>query len=414
METQQQQHYRYVVLGFCLIVTLLNYFDRTVIAYAIAPIKHDLSLNNTQFGLLMSAFAVGCVSINGIAGVLVDKYTPRLIWTIGVVFWSIIMILLGVVHPFWLFLVLRYLLGVGEGVNFPTLDRALLDWFEPKNNSLVLGISLLGVPLAGFIGSPILSQIIITYDWRNAFIILGVAGLILVGIWQLLLAYYRYPEQPFWYNNSKEEKPYVDVPFKLLIKNPTIISISWAFFAFGYVLFFGVTWLPGYLEATYHLHLSKIGLFLMLPWGISCVLIVLGGYLSDYAYKKTNNLRFSRVYILCICESLAIVFFIIPIVIHSLWIALFSISFAIGLALMPNAIYYSICSDITRQKAGTATGLMITCFSLSGIVSPVLTGWLTEIFGGFDAAIGALIVVVASAIIGLLIFAKPDEHAITT
>lgn len=54
---------------------------------------------------------------------------------------------------------------------------------------------------------------------------------------------------------------------------------------------------------------------------------------------------------------------------------------------------------------------MVRFFSVSGIVSPLLTGWLSEIFDGFAAAFGALIVIVTSAVVGMVLYAKPERGA---
>jgi len=75
---------------------------------------------------------------------------------------------------------------------------------------------------------------------------------------------------------------------------------------------------------------------------------------------------------------------------------------------MPNSPYYSICTDLFQRDAGAATGIMVTFFSVSGIVSPLLTGWLTDLFGGFAAAFTALVVLVTTSILGMLFLAKPD------
>ena len=81
-----------------------------------------------------------------------------------------------------------------------------------------------------------------------------------------------------------------------------------------------------------------------------------------------------------------------------------------GFSMMPNSLYYSICTDLSHERAGAATGIMITFFSVSGIVSPALTGRLTDVFGGFGAAFGALVFFVVTAVLGMLLFAHPDSR----
>ena len=44
------------------------------------------------------------------------------------------MVLQGFVEVFWMFIALRVLLGIGEGVDFPAMNRALVDWMQPGGN----------------------------------------------------------------------------------------------------------------------------------------------------------------------------------------------------------------------------------------------------------------------------------------
>lgn len=52
----------------------------------------------------------------------------------------------------------------------------------------------------------------------------------------------------------------------MAVANRTLLANTWAFFVFGYFLFFFMTWLPSYLERAYGLSLQTVGLFTVLPW----------------------------------------------------------------------------------------------------------------------------------------------------
>ncbi|MBT3811654.1 MAG: MFS transporter, partial [Gammaproteobacteria bacterium] len=159
--------YRFVIVGLCFLLCLVNYMDRAIISFAIEPIKAEFGLDNARFGLLTSAFALGTVSVNALAGWLLDRSNVRIIWSIGIFFWSIIMILLGMAHMLMLFIALRYLLGLGEGINFPAMNRAMADWVQPEELSQMVSLGLLGVPMAMLIGGPLLSHLIEAIGWRN-------------------------------------------------------------------------------------------------------------------------------------------------------------------------------------------------------------------------------------------------------
>ena len=117
--------FRFVIVALCFLLSLVNYMDRVIISFAIEPIKAEFGLDNTSFGILISAFALGTVSVNALAGWLLDRSNVRIIWGLGIFFWSLVMILLGMAHVLMLFIALRYLLGLGEGINFPAMNRAI-------------------------------------------------------------------------------------------------------------------------------------------------------------------------------------------------------------------------------------------------------------------------------------------------
>ncbi len=397
---------RLTVVTLSFLLGLLNYLDRVVISFSITPIKQEFGINNTEFGFLMSAFALGTLSVNGVAGWVLDKSNVRLVWAIAVVAWSIVMIAQGFATTLLIFIALRYLLGLGEGVNFPAMDRAMADWMDPKELGRQLSFCLLGVPLALLIGGPLLSNLIGSFGWRTSFVALGGIGLLLGIAW---VVFYRNAPRV---TAARGEGPESSAPrWRDLLRNPTLLATSWSFFAFGYVLFFGVSWLPGYLGQTYGMDLTKIGWFSVAPWAIALVLMPLAGWLSDRIMSRTGSIRAARVHLIWICQSVSVLFFVALLLAKDPTVALGCLSLAIGFAMMPNAPYYSICTDLFPRQAGSATGIIVTFFSASGIVSPLLTGWLSVVFGGFDAAIGALIVIVGSAVAGMIIFARPGDQS---
>lgn len=250
----KQSKYRFLVVALCFLLSLVNYMDRVIISFAIKPIQTDFGLDNTSFGVLISAFALGTVSINALAGWLLDRSNVRIIWSLSIFAWSFSMIFLGMAHVLVLFIALRYLLGVGEGVNFPAMNRTLADWVPPGELSRMVSIGLLGVPMAMLVGGPLLSHMIDALGWRGSFISLGVLGLAVGILWFVL-----YRDGPYSAHSKPVSTPASNETWLSLLKNRTLLATSWSFFAFGYVLFFAISWMPGYLEQTYQMKLTTIG-----------------------------------------------------------------------------------------------------------------------------------------------------------
>lgn len=388
--------------GITLLATslgLLNYFDRVVISYAIKPIQDDFGIDNASFGLAMSLFALGAIAINGISGVLLDRLGVRLVWIVGLAVWSAAMFLLGWVHSWWLFLGFRVLLGLGEGVNFPAMNRAICDWIPQKQASRAVAVALIGVPGALLLGGPLFSRSIEQAGWRWTFEILGFCGVIMFAV---CFFFYRNPPR------AQKQTKSTRSDYLQLLKNPTLLATSWSFFAFGAILFFGLTWIPGYFEQRWHVNLQTIGWFSTAPWALAIVGMLLVGYFSDRIFIRTHSVRKARVHLIWVFQLLAALSFLPLLFVESQAWAVVWLSIGIGLSMSPNGPYYSICRDIFPRQTGAATGVIVTFFSASGVVVPWLVGWLTDAFGGFDVAFVVLSVIVASGAAGMLFFARGE------
>lgn len=277
----------WAIMAMVGVLCLVNYLDRVVISFAIEPIKHEFGLDNTTFGLAISLFAVGALSINGLSGILLDRFGVRLIWTLGLVVWSVAMALLGLTGIWAVFLLFRVVLGVGEGVNFPAMNRAVADWMPPRLHGRAVSLVVIGVPAALLLGGPLLANLISGTGWRNTFLILAGVGALLVIVMQVV--YRRVPV------DHRQRATRME-PWWTLLKSPTLLATGWSFFAFGYVLWFGITWIPGYFEQTWHMDLTTIGWFTTLPWGLACVAIPLVGWLSDVLMRRTGRIRIAHVH----------------------------------------------------------------------------------------------------------------------
>ncbi|MDG2150169.1 MAG: MFS transporter [Planctomycetota bacterium] len=390
------------VVSLALILGLVNYLDRVVISYAIGGIQADFGVDNASFGLAMSLFAAGTLAVNGVSGLLLDRFGARVVWSVGLFIWTVAMFLLGLVEYWWLFLMFRVVLGVGEGVNFPAMNRVIADWIPRQQATRAAAWALIGVPGALLLGGPVLSSLIESLGWRDTFKILAAAGAVILILWM-----WAYRDAPA----AEKRKPVTRHEYGQLLRNRTLFATSWSFFGFGAILFFGVTWIPGYFKSQFHENLTTIGWFTTMPWALSLVGMLAVGSLSDRLYKNGGDVRRARIHLIWILQLLAALSFVpLAYVTSSGW-AVFWLTLAIGLSMSANGPYYSICTDLFQDSAGAATGIMVTFFSASGIAIPFLVGWLTDVTASFDAAFIMLAVVVTSGALGLLFFARPGPLA---
>ena len=388
----------WTIITLVMLLCLVNYLDRVVISFAIEPIRTEFGIDNAGFGLAMTLFAAGAIAVNLISGLLLDRFGVRVVWMAGLALWTAAMFMLGMVEYWWLFLVFRIALGLGEGVNFPAMNRAIRDWVPPAHASKVTAACLIGVPGAFLLGGPLFGWMIEDIGWRDTFKLLSGCSLVLLIAIFLL---YRNPGVA-----SAPRTPPAG-SWLVLLKNPTLLATSWSFFGFGAILYFGLTWIPGFFEQTYDLKLSTIGWFATLPWALAVVLMQLVAWASDAMHRRTGNSRTSRAYPIIIFQLLAAACFVpLAYVDTSTW-AIVWLSVGIGCSMAPNAPFYSILTDLYGERTGAATGVMITFFSASGLLLPTLIGLLTDSSGSFDSAFILMAAIVASGAMGMFFFARP-------
>lgn len=404
--------YRWFIIVLAFLATIINYLDRTALSYAITPLQQTYHLTNTDFGIIASAFGIGYLIMTVIGGVLVDKFGARKIWTFFAILWSIACASIGLATGFaWLF-IFRMLLGITEGPNFPALTRVAADWLPVKERARALALGLAAVPFASVIGAPFISQLVANVGWRLMFIVLGALGLIWAICWVSLFR--NTPKESRFVNQEElaiihKEHGSLNqskTSWRFMLSNRTLLINNYAFFAFGYLLFFAITWLPGYLEQTYHMQIKNVGWFLVAPWLLATLFILAGGVISDWLWQKTKSIRFSRSHIIWICQLLSVFCFIPLLFTHSIVVTACSITFGVAFGLMPNAAFYAINADLAFDRAGTSLGIMDAAFAIAGILAPLLTGWLAHITGNFEGAILLMMTFTFSSAMLILLFQK--------
>jgi sugar phosphate permease len=410
---------RWFMVGLAFMGIIICYMDRSALAYAIHPLESTFHLNNAQFGMLSSVFGIGYLVMVFIGGITVDKYGAHLVWGISAFIWSVATLLIGFSTGLGMLLILRLMVGVSEGPSFPAITRAVTDWLPMHERSRALAFSLAAVPFASVIGAPLSTHLVYYYGWQFMFVMLGALGIIWALIW--LVVFRNKPEQFKLITASElshiQVRPQTVVElaqehnssWKFILFNHSFLINNYAFFAFGYLLFFGITWLPGYLEQSFHLKLTQVELFLILPWLLATCSIITVGFISDKLWQNTRSLRISRSLIIGLCMVLSALAFIPAVISHSLVLSIICISLAIALGLAPNSCFYALNADLAPDKAATSLGVMDVFLALAGIIAPTITGISAKLTGNFNSAIIIMLMLNLSSGVLLLFIQNPDK-----
>lgn len=417
--------FRWFIIFLLFAITVVNYIDRAAISYAIPLIERDLGLSPADTGAILGAFGLGYAITTLIGGFAVDRYGARLVLTVAALLWSLSIGATALASGFVMLYAARVLLGVSEGPNFPALTGTVSHWLSPQERATALGNALLAVPLALAIGGPIVTQLLAWLDWRLSFAVLFGLSVLWVPLWYVL---FRDSPADSRYVNRAElthirtSHAAVSGParaalkswpgarvLKVLLTNRTLLANTWAFFVFGYFLFFFMTWLPSYLEHAYGLNLKTVGLFTVLPWLAAAVLLWLMGRWSDHLLKTTGRLRIARSYLIAGTQLIAALAIVPVALTHDLTVAIIGITVAVAASMGANASYYAVNVDIAPSRAATSLGIMDFAFAISGFLAPVMTGRVLALRGSFTDGFLLMAALALSSVVVVLLFHRPDD-----
>jgi ACS family D-galactonate transporter-like MFS transporter len=350
-----------------------------------------MGLTTSQLGLVFSAFAYPYAAMQILGGWMADKFGPKKVLIVLSLIWGVATVLTGFAGSVLMLVVLRFVLGIGEGGAFPTATRAFTYWMPVAERGFAQGITHSFARLGGAITPPIVLVIVAAAGWREAFIVLGAVSL---G-WTLLYAtvfkdspdeHKRVSPQELkeigYQRGECQRSAKAATPWRRLFRRMWLVTF--VDFCYGWSLWVYLTWLPSYLKEARGFDLKQLALFTALPLMAGVVGDTLGGVLSDRIYKRTGNLRLARGAILFLGLAGSLMF-IVPMTYTADAVnAVILLSLSFFFLELTNAVLWSLPLDIAGKYAGTAGGMMNTGFGLAGMISPVAFGYLIEATGSYN------------------------------
>ncbi len=364
-------------LALLLVVGMIFcYAQRGAMSVAGPFMAKELKLSRTELGVLMSAFS-WCYSFMQVpGGWVVDRFGVRRAYALGYLLWSVVTGVTGAARTMLEMIPFRILTGIGQAVAFPASARAVANWFHDRERGSVTGAYLTGVRLGQALinwGGALLAA---TYGWKLLFLVSGVVPLIWLLPWmQFLGKWERAPQTP------AGSRPSAVVSFFrsfALLRFRTVFGIFLGFFAFDYVWFVFVNWLPGYLRMERKFSAQEMSTYSSVPFLVMSVVILASGVLSDWLIRRGySEVRVRKT---LIAIGLVVAGAIVPAglvqdKVTAVWLLTLSLC---GLGITsPNTwtLTQAVCS---KNVVGTVSGIQNFGGNVGGILAPALTGWIAD------------------------------------
>jgi sugar phosphate permease len=404
-----------VVLFMLCLMYAITYIDRVNVSTASAAFRTELHLNNTQVGLVFSAFAYPYLVFQLIGGWVGDRFGARRALTVAGVIWATATMLTGLVGSLTSMIAVRVLLGFGEGATFPVATRAMADWTPPSKRAYAQGITHSAARLGNALTPPLIAWLIAIVTWRGSFVIMGIISFIWTAVW---LFYFRdnprdhrgitseeIEQLPRW--RTAEERRKAPVPWARLTRRMMPVTI--VYFCYGWTLWFYLAWIPQYFQQSFKLNLSSSAFFAAGVFLGGVVGDTLGGVVSDRIYRKTGDRNKARrnMVVLGFLGSLT---FMVPILfIHDLTIVAICLSISFFFSEFTIGPMWAIPMDIAPHYAGSASGLMNSGSALAAITSPLIAGYVIDRTGIWELPfIGTIGLLLLGAFLAFAM--KPDQE----
>lgn len=390
-ETLRPSRTRYGVIVFAVMLGIIHYIDRVCISKARPFIQEDLKLDDTQMGLVFSAFTFAYALFEIPGGWLGDKWGPRRVLLRIVMFWSFFTAATGYAWNLMSMIVCRFLFGAGEAGGFPNIAKMFSVWLPQREHGVAQGITWMAARWGGAFTPLLVVWVLGFVHWRTTFLIfagLGVVWVIFFFLWfrdnpkdhkgvnAAELALLEEAQRNLGHGHAK-------IPWGKLFTTRSVLLLWVYYFCISYVWYFYITWLPKYMEQELKMNMQDTwtsilnGLPLFLG-GIGCFL---GGILARRMAAKSNNLSRAR-RILGATGMLAagglIAFATTQNNPTYVMLALGFSGFFNDLS-MPGA--WGACMDVGGRLAGSVSGSMNMIGNFGGALGGVAVPWLLQITG---------------------------------
>jgi sugar phosphate permease len=379
------------------ITILINYLDRNNLSLAIPWMAQEFGWSDREIGakgeLLLAAFFISYALSNMMLSSLAERFGAKRSVMFAIAAFSIVTMLSAPLGAsLGALIVLRLLLGLGEGVHIPMISAIVSRWFLPSERSRANAVWGSGILLSTAIAPLLLVPLIQHLGWRSAFAVLGIGGMAL----SIPLVYFLVQDQPAdegWQERTIQPKVKLSVSRDRRFWLAVVGGSLNAFCAFGLL-----NWLPTYFNRAKGINFEQLGGSLALVFAAGIVGIALMAYLGDRWQQRTRlaGIGFliagGMVYLASTANrpEFVVLYFAIAVFCQSAYGAQ---EYAIVQHLLP------------KDRVGTGTGLYNGLSILfGGVGGSLIPGTIVAATGSFDAGMLSIVLGawVASAVMFIL------------
>jgi ACS family glucarate transporter-like MFS transporter len=291
--------YRHRLIFVTFSLAWLLYIDRIAMSSAQGPISTAFGLSDTQFGWVMSAFTLGYALSQIPAGMIVDRFGPRLALAAIVAVWSFFTGLTGLAFGLVSLFVIRFVFGMAEAGAWPACARAFYSWLPPGERGFAKSVNMSGSRLGSAFALPTIAMLITALGWQVSFWVLTAVGLGWAAFW-----FFWFRDTPEEKNGfSAEERSFLAanrggsnavekaLPLGALLRLQGIWLMMGQYFASNFTFFFCISWLFPMMRRSYHHDPVTASWYAAIPLLCGAAGAWSGGVVGDALFRRGHGVN---------------------------------------------------------------------------------------------------------------------------
>ncbi|HEX6604848.1 MAG TPA: MFS transporter [Sphingomicrobium sp.] len=382
-------------LGAALIVLLgaavfLNYVDRGAIGIAAPEMKSELGLSEEAYGLAFSAFFWIYAPVQLFAGWLCDRFSVYKLMAGGIALWAASTLLMGFAGGFVSLLVLRTMLGIGESISFPGSSKIIARHIPAERRGVANAAVATGIALGPAVGTLAGGVILGSFGWRWIFLAFGIVTVLWLLPWQQIVR-----ELPAVGRHDEGAR----VPVVAILRKWPLWSMSIVHALGNYCFYFLLAWLPLFLTKSRGFSIAEMTMLATLGYAVQGVCALAYGHFSDWWTRSGRSEARCRRSMMVASQALAAGAILGLAFAHSALAigALLCLAGAASAAVSLNI--YAVAQMFAGPRAsGTWVGVQNALGNISGIIGPVVTGFVIHQAGWNYALLLTAAVAAAGAV----------------
>ncbi|MEV0618721.1 MFS transporter [Nonomuraea sp. NPDC050404] len=388
----------------------IAYLDRSALSVASTYMQDDLGFDQTMKGILLSSFFWTYAIFQLPSGWLLDRFGPRLIYPIAVVWWSLWTAATALAQGVGTLLVTRLGLGMGEAPVQPANIKVVSAWFPRRERALASSVFDTGQQIGVALSVPVVTALIAGFGWRAAFVVIGLVGMVwVIGWWKI----YRSPqEHP---RISQAELDYIEggdaavpetgqrVRWRELLRYPTVWGLVFGYICRSATGAFFLTWYPSYLVEDRNFTILELGVFGAIPSLLGVGATIAGGWYSDWLVRRGVPISRARklpiITGMLLASTIALTVFVDGNVAVMVLLSISNCAHSFA-----GAAILSLPAEVAPSASvvGSIAGFQNFGSQIGNIISPILIGFFLTLSG--NSYTGPMLFAGAMAILGTLIY----------